>query len=137
MTEPRLLFSVMMVACALLGGCAFDTPESRPGVSRREAKALGDSYGWLGNLPLTNPGEYTDDSLVSLFAESTNPALDGDRAESHASALMVALAASGDDRFAAVLSRQPAAVRSAVLRDVSPLWADQHLRYPRTEALLE
>jgi hypothetical protein len=50
---------------------------------------------------------------------------------------VIALASLGDDRFAEVLSREPVDVQRAVYREISPLWTDFGLRYPKTEALLD
>jgi hypothetical protein len=135
--DCRLSFFIVMVALLLQGGCASDPLASRSGISRREVKALRDASVWVGQLPLPKSADYTEDALASLFAESADPTLDGERAESHSYALALALAASGDDRFAAALLRQPPAIRRAVLRDVSPLWTRHDLHYPRTESLLE
>ncbi len=135
--KPRFLLSVVTVVSTLLGGCVFTTPESRAGISRREADALGDSYGWLRNLSPTDSAGYTDDFLASLFVKSNDPTLDGDRAESYSSELALALAVAGDDRFARALLRQPETIRRAVLSYVSRFWTQYRFHYPRTEALLK
>lgn len=132
-----LWFSAVTVGCLFQGGCAFDPPASRPGISRREAQVLRHSYVWFGQLPSGKSPHYTGEELASLFAESADPTLAGERAESHTYALALALAAVGDDRFATALSRQPTAIQQPVLRDVSPLWLKGGLHYPRTEALLK
>ena len=103
-------------------------------MSRRETEALAKTFYWKPEFPTPS---YSENALDALLASSADPTLDGESAELQSSAVAVALAVVGDERFALSLSRQTKSVRDAVARDISPLWMCYGLNYPRAQSLLE
>ena len=134
-TNIRCLVGAAFIAVfALNVGCASLQPaDSQPGLNGRERHALTESFYWLPNQPTPT---YHPEQLDALLSRSTDPTLDGGRAEMQASVVALALAAVGDELFAAALERQSVEVRQAVAREISHLWTHYRLRYPRTQAML-
>ena len=131
----RLCFPAF-VALFTLAGCAglSSSAESQPGFSAHERHALAETFYWRPEQPTPR---YDSERLDALLRRSTDPTLDGERAEEQTSALALALTAAGDDAFAGALARQSTAVRRAVARSgISYLWTRYGLLYPRTQAML-
>ena len=123
-----LAFVVFLSSCA-----SFEAPAAHAGFNRREIHALVETYYWKAEYPAPS---YSDQQLSDRLSASADPTLDGERAESQASAVAIALCAVGDDRFAAALSKQPEAVQRAVFRWISYFWTHYGLHYPKTQQLL-
>jgi hypothetical protein len=134
LSKPFLSLCLAVVAFMFQGCAAFESPASDAGMSRRETNVLVKNYYWKRELPIPT---YTDHALDTLLAASANPKLDGALSEEQASAVAVALAVVGDERFSSALSRQSDAVKRAVARDISYMWTHYRLEYPRTRSLLE
>ena len=107
-------------------------PDAAPGVSKAEAKALVATY--YVNHDFESP-VFNKKSLAALMDRSVNFELDGELAEGQASALILALASSGDEFFASVLESRSGTVRAAVERSISSAWNYNGLNYPKTEAI--
>jgi len=129
----RIAKSVLVVnGCVALAGNPTDDPAA-PGISPGEMQVLISVYYWQRDLPAP---KYTSEQLDRLLRASADPTLDGERAESQASRVAVALASVGDDRFSQALSRQPASVKRAVAREIHYMWTRYHMHYPKTERVL-
>src|ERR1700745_1699101 len=76
-----------------------------PRVSDQEMQVLVSDYYWQRDLPMPR---YTSEQLDELLRASADPRLDGERAESQASRVAVALVSVGDERFSQALFHQPA-----------------------------
>jgi hypothetical protein len=116
-----------LAACVTHDGAA-------PRVSQQEMQVLVSDYYWHRNLPLPH---YSPEQLDQLLRASADPTLDGERAESQASRVAVALASVGDDSFSQALSHQPASVKRAVAREIHYMWTQHHLHYPKTQRVLQ
>jgi hypothetical protein len=127
-----LLSSVLVIA---EHGCtAVDSDVAARGISPQEASILAQYFSYSPEYALPF---YTREQLDQRLRKSADPTLDGKYAAAQTSSIAIALASVGDDRFAEVLSREPDDVQRAVYREISPLWTDFGLRYPKTEALLD
>jgi hypothetical protein len=116
-------------------GCTtVDTDTAARGISRQEANVLAQYFSYSPEYALPF---YTREQLWRRLRKSADPTLDGKYAEAQTSTVAIALASVGDDRFADVLSHESDDVRRAVYREISPLWTDFGLQYPKTEALLD
>ena len=123
---------VVTSAVALAGTVTHDA--AAPGISPDEMQVLVSDYYWQRDLAAPR---YTSEQLDHLLRASADPTLDGERAESQASRVAVALTSVGDDRFFSALSRQPASVKRAVAREIQYMWTRHHLHYPKTERVLQ
>jgi hypothetical protein len=126
-----LLLTVLVIAEHSCTTVASDTADR--GISPQEASILGQYFYYSPEYALP---VYTREQLGQRLRRSADPTLDGKYAESQKSSIAIALASVGDDRFADVLWRESDDVQRAVYRDISPLWTDFGLQYPKTEALL-
>jgi hypothetical protein len=130
----RIAKSVLVVTgCVALAGNPTDDPAA-PGISPDEMQVLISVYYWQRDLPVP---KYTSEQLDRLLRASADRTLDGERAESQASRVAVALASVGDDRFSHALSRQRASVKRAVTREIHYMWTRYHMHYPKTERVLQ
>jgi hypothetical protein len=140
MADPLNSFRVSAGGCALVlaWSCACTTveqPDAQPGLNARECQALAETFYWQPNSGYPS---YTAEQLNALLSRSADTSLDGERGEKQASDVALALASVGDDTFVTALEGQPASVRHGVARSGVPcLWTHYHLRYPKTQALLE
>lgn len=116
---------MLVVSCA-------PVPDSAPGINQAENAALIATYYWK---PEFGVPAHDRESLAVLMNRSVDPGLDGERGEGHASSLVIALAASGDDLFASVLESRSEEVRESVEHFVSSAWSYNKLKYPRTLAI--
>jgi len=123
---------LVVTGCVALAGNPRDDPAA-PGISPKEMQVLISVYYWQRDMPAP---KYTSEELDRLLRASADPTLDGERAESQASRVAVALASVGDDRFSQALSRQLASVKRGVAREIRYLRTNHGLYYPKTEALL-
>jgi hypothetical protein len=122
------------LSSAAIAGCISSGPsDASPGLNHREIQALSESYYWKPEFGVPS---YSDEDLARLLASSVGLDHNGERAEEQASAVAIALAATGDRKFAAALARQSDPVKQAVYTDVHYLWTHYGLRYPRTQKLL-
>ena len=83
---------------------------------------------------------YDRDSLVGLFRYTATGKLMGEGGETNSEILHCLLEHWGDARFAAVLSRQPKRVRTAVIADLDYSWTHpgwKPTEFPRTHRLAE
>jgi len=130
----RIAKSLLVVtgSVALAGKPTHDP--AAPGISPDEMQVLISVYYWQRDL---HAPKYTSEQLDRLLRASADPTLDGERAESQASRVAVALASVGDDRFSEALSRHPASVKRAVARDIHYMWKRYHMHYPKTERALQ
>ena len=124
---------LVVTGCVALAGNPTDDPAA-PDISPDEMQVLISVYYWQRDLPTP---KYTSEQLDRLLRASADPTLDGERAESQASRVAVAVASVGDDRFSQALSRQPASVKRAVARDIHYMWTRYHMHYPKTERVLQ
>jgi hypothetical protein len=130
----RIATSVLVVTgCVALAVKPTDD-SAAPGISPDEMQVLVSVYYWQRDLPAP---KYTSEQLDRLLRASADPTLDGERAESQASRVAVALTSVGDDRFSLALSRQPASVKRAVAHEIHYMWTRHHLHYPKTERVLQ
>ena len=95
-------------------------------------KALVSSYYW--NTKNLCPS-YDEASLAALMDKSTDPDLDGGKAEGYSSVLIGALASSGDDLFSTVLLTRSMKVQKSVKAFISSAWRWSKLEYPKTESI--
>jgi len=115
-------------------GCTtVDSDAAGRGISPQEASILAQYFNYSPEYALPF---YTREQLGQRLRKSADPTLDGKYAEAQKSSIAIALASAGDDRFADVLSHESNDVQRAVYQEISPLWTDFGLRYPKTEALL-
>ena len=117
----------------LLNACSPSSAYTRPGIQREEEKVMTGGYYWDKK---TDPHRFSDARIEALIerAPLVDP-MDGERAELYASQLVWALAATGDEHFAELLSKHPTTTRTKVLRFIEGLWQFYKMRYPATEAL--
>lgn len=80
---------------------------------------------------------YSDHELIALMEKSTDPSLDGERAENYSLELAGALATVGDQRFAHLHASRSGVVKKAVAFHSHFLWDYYHLLYPETQAILQ
>ena len=123
---------VVTGSVALAGNPTLDP--AAPGISRDELQVLTSVYYWRREL---HAPKYTSEQLDRLLRASADPTLDGERAESQASRVAVALASVGDDRFSQALSPQGASVKRAVAGFIHYMWTQYHMHYPKTERVLK
>ena len=130
----RVAKAVLVVtgSVALAGQPTHDP--AAPGISPDEMQVLVSVYYWRRDL---HAPKYTSEQLDLLLRASADPTLDGERAESQASRVAVALASVGDDRFSRALSRQPAGVKRAVARELHYMWTRYQMHYPKTQRVLQ
>ena len=114
-----------MASCAAV-------PDSAPGINQAENAALMTTYYWKPEFGVPT---HDRDSLAALMDRSVDRGLDGERGESHASSLIIALASSGDDFFASVLESRSEVVQKSVEHFVSSAWTFSKLKYPKTQAI--
>gem|GEM_PF-6220518 len=126
-------FVLVVTSSVALAGKPTPDPAA-PSISPDEMHVLISVYYWRRDL---HPPNYTSKQLDRLLRGSADPTLDGERAESQASSVAVALASVGDDRFSQALSCQPASVKRAVAREIHYMWTRYHMHYPKTERLLQ
>jgi hypothetical protein len=126
------LVLVVTASVAMAGKPTHDP--APPGISPDEMQVLISVYYWQRDLPAPN---YTSEQLDQLLRASADPTLDGERAESQASRVAVALASVGDERFSQALSHQPGSVKHAVAREIHYMWTEHHLHYPKTQRVLQ
>jgi len=123
---------LLPLAALALASCSHDLPDRAPGVQIKEAVMLERTYYFKrGSAPLT----YSDDEVRAVFQEYAKP-LNGVKVKVRASRLVMRLCVVGDTRFAHLLHEQPDAIQKAAAPDLTPLWRGEHLRYPKTEALV-
>src|SRR5215471_5361902 len=120
-------FVLVVTPCVALAGEPTHDPAA-PGISPDEMQVLISVYYWQRDLQAP---KYTSEQLDRLLHASADPMLDGERAESQASRVAVALASMGDDRFSQALSRQSASVKRAVAREIHYMWTRYHMHYPK------
>lgn len=115
----------------MLSSCASVT-DGGVGISKAEMHALRENYYWEeDNIPPRfGPGE-----LERRMDRSADPSLDGERAEGQSSAVAVALATVGDERFSATLATRSQEVQAAVIGDVRYMWTHYRLHHPKTQAI--
>jgi len=123
---------VVTGSVALAGNPTLDP--AAPGISRDELQVLTSVYYWRREL---HAPKYTSEQLDRLLRASADPTLDGERAESQASRVAVALASLGDDRFSQALSPLGASVKRAVAGFIHYMWTQYHMHYPKTERVLK
>ena len=130
----RIAKSLLVVtgSVALAGNPTLDP--AAPGISPDEIQVLTSVYYWQREL---HAPKYTLEQLDRLLRASADPTLDGERAESQASRVAVALASVGDDRFSQALSPQGASVKRAVAGFIHYMWTQYHMHYPKTERVLK
>ena len=130
----RIAKSLLVVtgSVALAGKPTQDPAAS--GISPDEMQVLISVYYWQRDL---HAPKYTSEQLDRLLRASADPTLDGERAESQASRVAVALASVGDDRFSQALSPQGASVKRAVAGFIHYMWTQYHMHYPKTERVLK
>jgi hypothetical protein len=127
--KPLRIFVVILSIAV----CACSTvPDAAPGLNGKEMSALTSTYYWKQTFGLPR---HDRESLAILMDASLDPDLDGERGEGHTSALIVALAESGDEFFASVLSSRSREVREAVGNRISSAWTFSKLDYPKTQAV--
>lgn len=134
----RLRRGLTLVLLSLLltaeHGCTtVDSDAAARGISPQEARVLAQYFYYS---PKYATPFYTREQLALRLHKSADTTLDGESPQAQMSSVAIALASAGDDHFADVLSRESDDVQRAVYRDISPLWTDFGLRYPKTEALL-
>lgn len=127
----KLIPCVALLATTILCACS-SLPDAAPGLNKTEVKALTFHY-WK---PEYGEPNFNELSLAALMDRSTDPTLDGAKAEGHSSVLIIALASSGDDFFSKVLTTRSKKVQQAVKRDISSAWEYSKLEYPKTRNLL-
>lgn len=82
------------------------------------------------------PYQLSDTQIEAIFARAPSAIIQGgERAELCAGELACALAASGDQHFAQLLSRQPRNIQKSVINLIDGMWTFYKLHYPVTEAL--
>jgi hypothetical protein len=128
-----LRLSMALASQITLGSCS-TYGAAASGISPDEMRVLVAGYYWHTDAQLPT---YTHEQLDQLLRRSDDPTLDGEYAEAQASRLAVALAAVGDEQFAAALSHQPARVQRSVAFFISALWTHYGLHYPRTEVVCQ
>jgi hypothetical protein len=127
--------NTLVCLLALLSGCSlFQPPDASPGINRREMHALTDYYYWDKHSPAPT---YSKTELSALIGTWNDPRLDGEAGETQDSRAAVALAAVGDEAFAAALSSQSETVKKWAAHGLSHLWKRFKLSYPKTQALLQ
>ena len=128
-----LVAAVAVTSLTALAACATHDA-GLPRISDHEMQVLVSDYYWQRDLPVPR---YTSEQLDELLRASADPTLDGERAESQASRVAVALVSVGDERFSQALSDQPASVKRAVAREIHYMWTRHHLHYPKTKRVLQ
>jgi heme/copper-type cytochrome/quinol oxidase subunit 2 len=128
-----LVAAVAVTSLTALAACATHDAGA-PRISDQEMQVLVSDYYWQRDLPVPR---YTSEQLDELLRASADPTLDGERAESQASRVAVALVSVGDERFSQALSDQPASVKRAVAREIHYMWTRHHLHYPKTKRVLQ
>ena len=129
--KMKILLQLSYPAFVLLSACAPIT-DSAVGISKAEMVALKENYYWKEDYapPTFGPGE-----LEALMDRSADPTLDGEYAEGQSSAVAVALATVGDERFATTLATRSREVQVAVIRSVSYMWTHYRLDHPQTQVI--
>lgn len=127
----KIPLHLTILPLVLLPSCA-SLKDGASGINEAEMHALEENYYWKETYktPSFAPGE-----LEQLMDSSADPSLDGERAEGQSSAVAVALASVGDERFSAALATRTPEVRAAVANDVRYLWTHYKLRHPKTQAI--
>ena len=131
--KMRFIRLYLIALVSIMSSCA-TIPDSDPGINQKEMKALTSSYYWKEEL---STPKYTKQSLAELMDRSVEPDLDGEKAEGYSSALILALAESGDDLFASVLTTRTRIVQSSIRPFISTAWTWSKLEYPITRAILQ
>ena len=90
-----LVAAVAVTSLTALAACATHDAGA-PRISDQEMRVLVSDYYWQRDLPVPR---YTSEQLDELLRASADPTLDGERAESQASRVAVALVSVGDERF--------------------------------------
>lgn len=131
---PPMKFALVFCCVISIASCQSDKPHTEPGIQPAEAAILTKQYYWRKDR---DPKQYSDAQIQALFSrsEEVHP-LDGERAELHMSALRYALAAAGDEHYAALLAQEPVARQQAVAQFLHRPLSFGGLSYPLTEALL-
>lgn len=120
----------------IIASCAGTNAPRQPGVSKKEAAILGKGYYFGEGFRYPSAAEISDHQISEAIRKSADTSLDGEYAEAHSSRLVLLLAASGDERFAKLLSLEESSTRAATGRYVSSLWDFYGLHYPVTEHVL-
>jgi hypothetical protein len=129
----KSLLLVILFALTFLPSCA-PIKDAAAGISKAEMKALTENFYWKQEyeIPTYGPGE-----LEKLMDRSADPTLDGEYAEGQTTAILVALATVGDERFAATLATRSHEVQVAVLGSCRFMWRTYPLDHPKTQAIAE
>jgi hypothetical protein len=127
----KTILQLTIPSLVLLSSCA-TTTDGASGISKAEMSALKENYYWEeGDIPPSyGPGE-----LERRMDRSADPSLDGERAEGQSSAVAVALATVGDERFSTTLATRSLEVQAAVIGDVRYMWTHYGLHHPKTQAI--
>ena len=122
---------VIVIALTCLPSCA-PIKDGAAGVSNAEMRALTENFYWKQEyeVPTYGPGE-----LAKLMDRSADPTLDGEYAEGQTTAILVALATVGDERFAATLATRSHEVQISVLGSCSFMWRTYPIDHPKTQAI--
>ena len=122
---------VFLPSLTVLSSCA-SIKDGAPGISNAEMNALTENFYWKQEYEIPTYGQ---GELEKLMDRSADPTLDGEYSEGQTTAILVALATVGDERFAETLATRSHEVQGAVLRSCRFMWRTYPLDHPKAQAI--